>query len=321
MRLKNYVASSISEAMLLIKNELGPDAIIISTENENGLVKVVAALDEKENIDFNSAEELEIIPSRQRFDDSRLRDCLDYHGVIPVVSERILAYCRNQSLEQGISDEQRLVMSCFREMFKFGSLLDLTCPVKMFMGVPGSGKSTTIAKVATQARFEGLRSCIISTDNVRAGANNQLEAFAKILETDFFFCKGERSLYEAVRSAKRTYQLILIDTPGVNPFIQSEIENLHNQIEGELPKDGAKVVIIDDVITTGGSTLSVVEALRRGKNGKRAEVLGVFTVFDWDFTVVNKKFEDAGVSKTRITTMESVVRYGIEHGLLLGCPV
>ena len=231
MRLKNYVAANISEAMLLIKNELGPDAIIISTENENGQVKVVAALDEKENIDFNSADELEIIPSRQRFDDTHLRDCLDYHGVIPVVSERILAYCRNQSLEQGISDEQRLVMSCFREMFKFGSLLDLTCPVKMFMGVPGSGKSTTIAKVATQARFEGLRSCIISTDNVRAGANNQLEAFAKILETDFFFCKGERSLYEAVRSAKRTYQLILIDTPGVNPFIQSEIDNLHNQTE------------------------------------------------------------------------------------------
>ena len=231
MRLKNYVAASISEAMLLIKNELGPDAIIISTENENGLVKVVAALDEKENIDFNSAEELEIIPSRQRFDDTHLRDCLDYHGVIPVVSERILAYCRNLSLEHGISDEHRLVMSCFREMFKFGSLLDLTCPVKMFMGVPGSGKSTTIAKVATQARFEGLRSCIISTDNVRAGANNQLEAFAKILETDFFFCKGERSLYEAVRSAKRTYQLILIDTPGVNPFIQSEIDNLHNQTE------------------------------------------------------------------------------------------
>lgn len=231
MRLKNYVAASISEAMLLIKNELGPDAIIISTENENGLVKVVAALDEKENIDFNSAEELEIIPSRQRFDDTHLRDCLDYHGVIPVVSERILAYCRNLSLEHGISDEHRLVMSCFREMFKFGSLLDLTCPVKMFMGVPGSGKSTTIAKVATQARFEGLRSCIISTDNVRAGANNQLEAFAKILETDFFFCKGERSLYEAVRSAKRTYQLILIDTPGINPFIQSEIDNLHNQTE------------------------------------------------------------------------------------------
>lgn len=91
---------------------------------------------------------------------------------------------------------------------------------------------------------------------------------------------------------------------------------LYNQIEGELPKDGAKVVIIDDVITTGGSTLSVVDALRKGKNGKRAEVLGVFTVFDWDFTVVNKKFEDANVSKTRITTMESVVKYGIEHGLL-----
>ena len=70
---------------------------------------------------------------------------------------------------------------------------------------------------------------------------------------------------------------------------------LLNQIEGELPKDGAKVVVLDDVITTGRSALSVCEALQRGKNGKKAEVLGVFTVFDWDFSVVNKQFEEAGL--------------------------
>lgn len=231
MRLKNYLAASMTEAMNQVKEELGPDAIIISAETVDGQFKVVAALEEREDIDFNAADELKITPSRFRFDDSHLRDCLDYHGVIDTVAERILAYCRNLSLERGISDEHRLLSACFAEMFAFGSLLDLNCPVKMFMGVPGSGKSTIIAKVATQARFNKIRCCIISTDNVRAGANHQLEAFAKILETDFFFCKGGRSLFDAVRSARQNYQLVLIDTPGVNPFIAAEIERLRSLAE------------------------------------------------------------------------------------------
>lgn len=231
MRLKNYLAASMTEAMNQVKEELGSDAIIISAETVDGQFKVVAALEEREDIDFNAADELKITPSRFRFDDSHLRDCLDYHGVIDTVAERILAYCRNLSFERGISDEHRLLSACFAEMFAFGSLLDLNCPVKMFMGVPGSGKSTIIAKVATQARFNKIRCCIISTDNVRAGANHQLEAFAKILETDFFFCKGGRSLFDAVRSARQNYQLVLIDTPGVNPFIAAEIERLRSLAE------------------------------------------------------------------------------------------
>jgi len=231
MRIKNYLAATVSEAMTLVKEELGADAVIISTETVDGQVKVVAALEEREDIDFNPADELKITPSRFRFNDSRLRDCLDYHGVIDTVAERILAYCRNLSLERGITDEHRLLSACFGEMFRFGSLLDLSCPVKMFMGVPGSGKSTVIAKVATQARFNNISCCIISTDNVRAGANHQLEAFAKILETDFFFCKGERSLYEAVRSARQVYRLVLIDTPGVNPFINQEIARLQGLVD------------------------------------------------------------------------------------------
>ncbi len=251
MRIKNYLAATMSEAMLLVKEELGADAVIISTETIDGQVKVVAALEEREDIDFNPADELQITPSRFRFDDSRLRDCLDYHGVIDTVAERILAYCRNLSLERGISDEHRLLSTCFGEMFSFGSLLDLSSPVKMFMGVPGSGKSTVIAKVATQARFNKISCCIISTDNVRAGANHQLEAFAKILETDFFFCKGERSLYEAVRTARQTYRLVLIDTPGVNPFVAAEIDRLRGLAE----------VVKSDIVLTADAGKNSYEAV------------------------------------------------------------
>lgn len=90
---------------------------------------------------------------------------------------------------------------------------------------------------------------------------------------------------------------------------------LCNQIDGQLPFDGANVVVIDDIITSGHSVLSVVEALREGKNGKKANVLAVFSIFDWDFPSVNKKFEEANVTKYHITDFDTVLKYGFEHQL------
>lgn len=91
---------------------------------------------------------------------------------------------------------------------------------------------------------------------------------------------------------------------------------LKNQIVGELPHDSAKVVVIDDVITTGKSAISVVEALRNGKNGKRAEVLGVFSVFDWEFPAVNEEFKKRGIEKKTLVSIDSLFNYGIEKNLL-----
>jgi len=91
---------------------------------------------------------------------------------------------------------------------------------------------------------------------------------------------------------------------------------LLNQFEGELPFDGAKVIVIDDIITTGKSVLNVVNALHEGVDGKKAEVLAVFSIFDWDFPHVNQRFEKAGVKKYHIISFEEVLAYGFEHNLL-----
>lgn len=66
----------------------------------------------------------------------------------------------------------------------------------------------------------------MSTDNVRAGANSQLQAFADILGTDFRFVKTPRGLYDTVEEARQKYALVLIDTPGINPFLSEEVEKV-----------------------------------------------------------------------------------------------
>jgi len=90
---------------------------------------------------------------------------------------------------------------------------------------------------------------------------------------------------------------------------------LCGQLDGELPCDGANVIVIDDMITSGNSVLNVVKALREGKNGKKANVLAVCSIFDWDFPTVNKKFEEAGIKKCHITSLAEVLQYGFDHKL------
>ena len=61
-----------------------------------------------------------------------------------------------------------------------------------------------------------------------------------------------------------------------------------NQIEGELP-EGAKVVVIEDLISTGGSSLKVVDVLR--KSG--AQEMGMLALFTYAFKVAEENFKEA----------------------------
>jgi orotate phosphoribosyltransferase len=104
--------------------------------------------------------------------------------------------------------------------------------------------------------------------------------------------------------------------PVLRAHARPKDHGLHNQIDGELEKDGDKVIVVDDVLTSGSSVLSVVNALRKGKSNKKAEILAVYTILDWNLASTNKKFEEAGVKKVCLLTMEEVLDYGFEHSLI-----
>ena len=252
MKIKTFTAPTSLEAMRLASEALGADAIIISTETlDDGQIKITAALEAKEDISFNDEEELEFTDSRTVFDDSIIRECLEYHAVLDLVQERIMSRARNISKLKKVFDDEKLLALCFEEMFRFSNPLTTGAKVKLFMGTSGSGKSTAIAKTATQAKIKKIHTCIISTDNVRAGANQQLEAFAKILELDFFFCKSERGLFELLQKLTAEYDLILIDTPGINPFLPDDVQRVNSIVE----------VVNGDMILTMASGLNTYEAI------------------------------------------------------------
>lgn len=252
MKIKKIIAANMPEAFAKVRDELGEDAVIISSENaDDGQIIVTAALESDFDISFDDDETPEVFDDRYVFDETQLRSCLDYHGIVPVVAERIMSEARIVSRRNKLNDPEKILAEVFAGMFRYKDILDLTCPVKMFMGTPGTGKTTAIAKVATQAKFKKIPTCIISTDNVRAGANKQLQAFAEILELNFFFCKDERSLYDVVCNAKRNFKLILTDTPGINPFVEKEVDRI-----GRLSE-----VVKSDVILTIDAGRNAYEAV------------------------------------------------------------
>jgi len=73
-------------------------------------------------------------------------------------------------------------------------------------------------------------------------------------------------------------------------YIRSDVKvhGLKNMIEGELHK-GQKVVIVEDLVSTGGSSLKAVAAIR----GENCEVLGMTAIFTYGFDIAEQNFKDA----------------------------
>ena len=82
-----------------------------------------------------------------------------------------------------------------------------------------------------------------------------------------------------------------------------------NRIEGKLTP-GEKVVVIEDLISTGGSVITTVEALRAAG----AEVLGVVSIFTYGMEKGREKLRDAGIRAVSLTDIDAVTDAATETG-------
>lgn len=82
---------------------------------------------------------------------------------------------------------------------------------------------------------------------------------------------------------------------------------LENLVEGDL-QTGQKVVVIEDLISTGGSSLKAVDAIRN--NG--CEVLGMVAIFTYGFPVAQQQFSEAKVELTTLSNYEAVLALALE---------
>ena len=102
---------------------------------------------------------------------------------------------------------------------------------------------------------------------------------------------------------------------AIAPFIyvrsKPKDHGLENLIEGEL-QAGQKVVVVEDLISTGGSSLKAVEAIRRAGG----EVVGMVASYTYGFPVAEKAFAEAGVKLLTLTNYEAVVAQALSTGYI-----
>ncbi len=226
MRLKTFRASSITEALQEIKKEFGQEAIILSTLEEDNEVCVTAALERKDDFsvsNFVLNEPFDLLNSFCRV--------FEYHRVPEDIQEKLIEFI-STSIEE---EPDRLFEDILEKIFNFKPLINhngkFLPPARLaLLGPSGAGKSVTIAKLAAEYVMAGFEPFVITLDCFKAGAITQLEVYMKALGLPLHAVEDIKQLKKVLNeSPVNTY--ILVDTPGINPYRQDELQFLTDAIK------------------------------------------------------------------------------------------
>ena len=272
MRLRSYTAASMAQAMEQIRQELGDDAIIISSqlEPDRKSVLVTAALDAPDEITCFSRALDE--PAHDP-DLSSLAFVLSDHGIPAGIMDELM----DASWDAGTAKAELALAAALDLRFRFSPLChEKTIRPTMLVGPPGAGKSTTVAKLAARASLAGKAVDLITTDTVRAGGIDQLKAFADILEVPLHVAESAEAVAQAVQKSASGGR-IFIDSPGVNPFQGKAMAELAMTVSAA----GAEPVL---VLAAGGDPAEMADTA--------------------------SAFANIGVSRMIVTRLDTARRYG-----------
>jgi len=136
------------------------------------------------------------------------------------------------------------------------------------------------------------------------------EAFVEIIKENF----KDVDVIAGVATGAIAYGMMVAEVLG-KPFVyvrpKPKDHGTGAQVEGDLPQ-GARVVVVEDLISTGGSSLAAVDALQ--KNG--AIVLGMVAIFTYNFIKSIRAFENANVELHTLSHYEALLEQAVEENYI-----
>lgn len=263
MKLKSYFADTIEEAISLARREMGPEAMLVNSKRSNaearhlGAYEVVCAAEVEPQItepdrarglpgsnttpiDKLSQDVSEIKHQMERLALTLARSSAGMAGIAsdPELANAFstltaaeldadLAYDLIGKIgtpfrPDALRDELGRLLTVDAELGRDGS----HPPIVALVGPPGSGKTTTLVKLAVQYGVASRKATqILTVDTLRVGASDQLRSYAAILGVGFQVLETTTALARALDEHGQK-DLILIDTPGLSANELEAFEDL-----------------------------------------------------------------------------------------------
>ncbi len=266
MKIRKYLAKDIQEAIRLIKSDLGPDAVIISSKKVYGRgflglfqrqLEVTAALDGQAAARQAKAEEKRADGpfrniQRELYEVKNMLNRVVQRQVGETPEETFAGkwreYLAGMDIEGEVADKllDTLDPNSDVEMAIYNRVARLLDPIyennsqtriMSFIGPTGVGKTTTLAKLAANLKvYKKKRIAMITIDTYRIGAVEQLKTYAEILDVPFDVVMTTQEMDKAL-AKHRDKDLILIDTAGRSPSDTEKISELKTLLAGVGPHD------------------------------------------------------------------------------------
>lgn len=220
MQLKRYRVATVAEALSRARAEMGPDALVLSTRMVRAAgvrgwlgargVEVTVAIERDVSAD-RPGRPAARHPQGGEADPIVARLCA---GGLDAAFARDVAASLPRAARRGAS-LPTLRRALASNLAALAGGEEAHAPIQVFVGPPGAGKTTTIAKICAQERaLRGRRMSLVAADAYRVGAIEQLRMYAEIIGTPFTVARSTSDLERALESGSHS---MLVDTAGRSP--------------------------------------------------------------------------------------------------------
>ncbi|MDD4497171.1 MAG: signal recognition particle protein Srp54 [Methanosarcinaceae archaeon] len=168
------------------------------------------------------------------------------------MSKKIKDRAMKEDPPSGMSPREHVIRIVYQELMEIigqGAEIKLKPQTIMMVGLQGSGKTTSTAKLARFFQKKGLKPAVIAADTFRPGAHKQLKILSEKLNVAFYGEEGNPDAVEIVRNGLKAldkYDVKIVDTAGRHALeadLIDEMERIH-----KIAKPDQKFMVLDAAI-------------------------------------------------------------------------